>query len=174
VPSTPLVVNAAELLRRPGSDRLVHLEVTPEELGIDDPRLVAGEPVVLDLRLEALTDGILVHGTVRARWAGVCRRCLTDVGGAAVADVEERYQLVLTDPDAFPLVDDQIDLRTVAGQLVLLEMPAAPLCREDCAGLCPICGVDRNTAICECTEAPSDSVWSVLEALRDPDEPAPG
>lgn len=174
MPSTPLVVNAAELLRRPGSERRVHLEVTPDELGVADERLVAGEPIVLDLRLEALNDGILVHGNVRARWSGLCRRCLTAVGGEAVAQVEERYQHVVTDPDAFPLVDDQIDLRAVAGQLVLLELPDAPLCRDDCAGLCPICGIDRNTATCECQEGPSDSVWSVLEALRDPDDPVSG
>jgi uncharacterized protein len=167
-----LLVNVAELLRRPGSERHVHLEVDAADLGIDDPRLVAAEPVVLDLRIEALTDGVLVHGTVRAHWEGSCRRCLVDVGGEVVAEVDERYQHAPTDPDAFPLTDAQIDLRSMAAQLLLLDLPSAPLCRDDCAGLCPTCGIDRNRTTCDCVPEPDDSVWSVLEGLRDPDRPA--
>jgi uncharacterized protein len=169
MPANPLVVNAAELLRRPGNDRAIVLSVTDEELGIADPRLVPDRPIRLDLRIEALNDGALVHGTASADWQTICRRCLADVTGTAVAVVEERYQLRVTDPDAFPITDDQIDLRAAAGQLVMLELPDAPLCRPDCAGLCPICGVDRNLTPCDCSDPAEDSVWSVLDRLRDDD-----
>jgi uncharacterized protein len=165
--ANPLVINAAELLRRAGTERTVELSVTDEELGIADDRLQSDRPIRLDLRLEALNDGALVHGTVAADWHGVCRRCLTDLTGTAVAVVDERYQLRVTDPDAFPITDNQIDLRDAAGQLVLLELPDSPLCRPDCAGLCPSCGVDRNITRCAC-EAPDEaSVWTVLDRLRD-------
>jgi uncharacterized protein len=165
----PLVVHAVDLLRRPGSERTVQLQVSGAELELDDPRLDTDRPVSLDLRLEALTDGVLVHGTVTAHWRGTCRRCLVDVGGDAVAVVDERYELRPSDPDVFPLLDDQIDLKSMAAQLVLLELPTAPLCREDCAGLCPLCGVDRNATTCDCVVDPGQSVWSVLDRLRGPD-----
>ena len=55
----------------------------------------------------------------------------------------------------------------MARDAVLLELPLAPLCSEDCRGLCPQCGINRNVADCECVPA-GDPRWSVLDTLRDP------
>ena len=77
-------------------------------------------------------------------WHGTCRRCLEPTGGVSVSEVHELYQRTLTDPDAFEIVGDQLDLRAIARELVLLDTPATPLCRPDCAGLCPTCGANLN------------------------------
>src|SRR4051794_33553165 len=161
-----LVLNAAELLRRPGSERDVDLAVQPDELDVDDPRLVPGAPVTGRLHLESLGDGIVLTGAVTAEWAGTCRRCLGAATGTATADVHEIYQSTLTDPDAFELTGDQLDLRPMVRELVLLELPDAPVCRDDCAGLCPTCGVDRNEATCTCATTATDPRWDALGALR--------
>ncbi|MGH9281959.1 MAG: YceD family protein [Acidimicrobiales bacterium] len=50
---------------------------------------------------------------------------------------------------------------------MLLELPLAPLCRADCAGICPMCGADRNVAPCQCASAPSDPRWAAPDALRE-------
>ena len=63
---------------------------------------------------------------------------------------------------------DEIDLEPLARETVVLELPQAPLCREDCLGLCPDCGVDRNEGTCSC-EPPRDPRWSVLDELRTTD-----
>jgi len=174
-----LRINALDLLRRPGSERRVDLEVSLDDLGIhDDPRFADGAELQVRLRLEALSDGVVVDGTVHVPWVGTCRRCLQPVAGVLEADVHELYQRTLTDPDAFPLEGDQLDLRPLVREVALLDAPATPVCRPDCAGLCPTCGVDRNENRCGCTSVPSDPRWDALAGLGEllsADEPgAPG
>lgn len=62
---------------------------------------------------------------------------------------------------------DTLDTRPLVAEQVLLELPTHPLCREDCAGLCPTCGADRNLGPCGCRQEPVDPRWAGLTALRD-------
>jgi uncharacterized protein len=163
---TSLRLNVVELLRRPGTDKHLHLESTTDELELQDPRLPSG-PVSADIRLDVLTDGVVVTGTVTASWHGECRRCLAPVGGALVVDVQELYQTVVIDPDAFPILHDQLDLTPMVREALMLDAPAAPLCRPDCAGICPTCGADRNQSPCECVPASRDDRWAALDTLRE-------
>lgn len=164
--SNPLLVNAAELLRRPGSERRVSLEPTVAELGIADSKFDLDATVMVSLRLESLTNGIVVDGELRAPWADSCRRCLAPASGEVVSDVHELYQYVVTDPSAFEIVGEQIDLVPMVRENILLDAPVAPLCRPDCAGLCPTCGIDRNTATCDCVTAVADPRWDALSQLK--------
>lgn len=162
----PLRVNAAELLRRPGSEKDVALEVSVADLGIHDERLRGDDVVKVALHLESLTDGIVVRGVVEAPWHGTCRRCATAATGLVHADVHELYQHVVTDPDAFELVGDQLDLAPMVGEVIVLDAPASPLCRPDCRGLCPTCGIDRNTESCTCSTDVTDPRWGALDQLK--------
>jgi uncharacterized protein len=164
----PLLINAAELLRRPGSERDVHVELTTADLGLTDERFVPDDEVVVDLHLESLTDGIVVVGQIDVPWHGVCRRCLRPLHEHEISAVDELYQTVVTNPDAFEIVGDQLDLTSMVRELALLDAPKAPLCREDCAGLCPECGVDLNNQSCDCVPAQLGSVWDVLDQLKGP------
>ncbi len=161
-----LLVNVAELLRRPGTDRDLTVEVTAEELGISDPRVPPANQIEVRLRLESLTDGIVVTGRLAAPWQDTCRRCLVDVAGDAECPVDELYQNKVTTDEAFPIHADQVDLTPMVRELVLLDLPAAPLCRDDCAGLCPSCGVNHNDQTCSCERPAADDRWSALDALR--------
>ena len=162
----PLSVNAAELLRRPGTEKLVQCAVAVEDLGIDDARFRPGSSIQVDLRLESLSDGIVVEGTLLAPWAAVCRRCLKPVSGIEKCAVRELYQVVVTDDDAFAITGDQLNLVSMVRECVLLDVPMSPLCRGDCAGLCLSCGVDRNVSTCACTAPKQASPWDVLDQLR--------
>jgi len=163
----PLLVNAVELLRRPGSERILDVSTTTDELGIvDDERFAAGTPVDVRLHLESLTDGIVVDGAVTAPWQGRCRRCLAETSGTSISEVHELYQLVLTDPDAFELTGDQLDLQAMVREVVALDAPATPLCRDGCEGLCPTCGADLNTEDCRCAAPELDHRWAALDELR--------
>jgi uncharacterized protein len=162
----PLRVNAAELLRRPGSEKDVTLEVAVVDLGVHDDRLRGDDTVKVALHLESLSDGIVVRGVVEAPWHGICRRCATAATGLVHADVHELYQEVVTDPDAFELVGDQLDLAPMVGEVLVLDAPASPLCRVDCKGLCPHCGIDRNVDTCSCSDEPTDLRWGALDQLK--------
>jgi uncharacterized protein len=164
----PLLVNAAELLRRPGTDKVIAVHVPLAAIGVEgDERFPDDAGVTVSMHLESLSDGVVVDGEVRVPWHGTCRRCLVPTGGVQASEVHELYQKVLTDPDAFELTGDQLDLRPVVREVVLLDAPANPLCRPDCAGLCPSCGVNRNDETCSCDAPPTDHRWSALDGLKD-------
>ena len=168
----PLLFNAAELLRRPGSTKSIEIDTTVAQLGIsDDPRFDDDAAVDVRLDLEALTDGIVVDGRVLVPWHGTCRRCLVPAAGIIDSEVHELYQHVVTDPEAFEIVGDQLDLRPMVREILVLDAPINPLCREDCAGLCPHCGIDRNLGTCSCETESTDPRWDALRGLmeRPPD-----
>jgi len=163
----PLLVNALELLRRPGTEKSISLEVEAAVVGIDDPRLVPDAPVEIELVCSSLTDGVVVEGDVQVEFHGECRRCLAPVVGRLLVPLRELYQQTLTDPDAFPIENDQIDLQPMVRESILLDLPDTPVCRPDCRGLCPSCGIDLNTASCSCVVETLDPRWAALDALRD-------
>lgn len=171
-PLQTLRVNARELLRVPGSLRTIEAAVDAADLGVDDDR-VAG---AVDVQLTAVStlDGVTVNGTMSYPWETVCRRCLTKVLGTATVDVDELYQDEVVDSEAFVIEGDQIDLAPAVREYLLIELPDGPLCRESCAGICPVCGIDRNAGSCDCDTTVRDERWAALDDLRLDDEPEGG
>jgi uncharacterized protein len=165
-----LLVNTAELLRQPGSERDLEVAVPLADVDISEPRL-SGD-VAVDLTLVSTIHEIIVTGQLRVAWADECRRCLTPLAEDLVVDVEERYAEEdptgrrRVDPAAFPIEHGQIDLAPMVREEVLLAVPDAPLCRPDCAGLCPTCGADRNAGPCGCDDEVRDDRWAALDVLR--------
>lgn len=162
----PLVLSVADLLHRPAARRHEHLRVPLAGVGVTAAGLPPGAEVDVDVLLEAVADGVLVSGTVSAPWEGECRRCLGIACGSAVVAVRELFEQHPTEGDTWPLRHDQVDLEPLVREAVVLELPLAPLCREDCQGLCPICGADRNDGSCGCAPDDRDPRWAALDALR--------
>jgi len=161
-----LVVGVADLLRRPGNHRAEHLEAVLEGLEVTGSRVVPGQPVVLDLRLESVNEGVVARGTLRAEWESDCRRCLRPITAELVADVYEVFEDEPVEGETSKLDIDRIDLEPLTRETVLLELPMAPLCQDDCAGLCPECGADRNTDDCGHTVEAVDPRWAALDELK--------
>ncbi len=162
-PLRPLRVNALEMLRVPGTIKEIDVVVAAGPLDAEHHRLTGD--ITVALRLESLNDGITAAGEVRAPWSGTCRRCLDELSGVAVAAVEELYQRELTDEDAFAIEDNQLDLVPMVREAILLELDTELVCRDDCAGLCPVCGIDRNTSTCDCVTEVRDERWAALDGL---------
>jgi uncharacterized protein len=161
-----LTVNAVELLRQPGTRRDIGVTVTLAALDIADSRL-AGD-VAVDVTAESTLDDIVVSGMLTVDWHDSCRRCLRPLSAPLVVAVEERYALpgASVDPEAFPIEHGQLDLAPMVRENVLLGVPAAPLCRDDCPGLCPLCGIDLQSERCACDPAVRDERWAVLDQLH--------
>ena len=165
--SNPLHVlrlNARELLRQPGAQRHIAADLDASDLGVLDDRVTG--PVVVELTAVSSIDGIVVAGSISAPWSAPCRRCLADVTGTARIAVDEVYQDDVGDDDAFPIEGDQIDLAPAVREYVLLELPEGPLCGDDCAGICPVCGIDRNRSTCQCDTSVRDDRWAALDDLK--------
>ncbi|HEU0042152.1 MAG TPA: YceD family protein [Jiangellaceae bacterium] len=173
-PRAPFVLDLHELARRPGSMKRIDIAVAaPADLGLDG---VVGVPegadIALDLRLESVMEGVLVSGTARAQYAGECARCLDPVEGELVIDIQELY--VYDHPeneageDDLLVEDGLIDLEQPVRDAVVLALPQAPVCRDDCPGLCSVCGArlaDDPTHAHDTT----DPRWAALQGLRTDD-----
>jgi uncharacterized protein len=179
----PFVVNVARLrrsARSPHGGEPMHVVRSGEvalagpldAAGIDPGRSVVppGAAAEVDLVLRAFQGGVEATGTVRAPWTGICRRCAEPVSGELVVEVRERFgdQRPGDEPqddELYPIVDDSVDLGPLVRDAIVLELPMAPLCRDDCAGLCAVCGANRNEGECGCV-APRDPRWANLDVLR--------
>jgi uncharacterized protein len=164
----PLVVNVADLLHRRGARR--HEQLTASSLtGLTVVGTVvpSDEPVNVDVDLESVSDGILATGSVMAKWRSECRRCLTDLTGEARGEFQELFEPNAREGETYPLRHEHVDLEPLARETLLLELPLAPVCRQECRGLCPSCGDDLNLGICRCPPAPRDPRWEALDELRD-------
>lgn len=165
-----LLVNATELLRQPGQRRHIDVVVAMDDVEVSDQRLSGA--IAVDVTLESSVDDIDVAGQLRVAWADTCRRCLRPVEATLVIDVEERYAPAerigtgTVDPEAFPIEHGQLDLAPMVREEVLLGVPDAPLCRDDCPGLCPTCGADLAAGPCACPTEVRDERWAVLDQLR--------
>ena len=172
VSASELVVNAVELARVPGTRRAIDRSVPLAELEVHDPR-VSGD-VHVELLLESTIDDIDVRGELSVAWSDECRRCLRPLSDRLAVHVDERYAVAdetrpidPLDLDTFPIVGGQIDLRPMIREGLLLGIPDAPVCREDCPGLCPTCGADLAEGPCGCAPPERDERWAALDQLRE-------
>lgn len=181
--ASPLAINVARLGRRPGAMFSVHHTVaSPFRIGLDLIAIQRGAPVELDLRVESVSEGVLVTGTLEAPATGECARCLTAVSSYVRVNLTELFAYPDTATDATTeqdevgrVVDDIVDLEQAVIDAVGLELPLSPLCRADCPGLCPDCGTPLATAEPGHHHAVVDPRWARLAAMvrRDQDESQP-
>ena len=162
----PFLVNVAAIRRSPGTRRPERRAGPIPGLQVTGSQVVPGADVAIDAVLEVVSGGIVVVGTVTAPWLGECRRCLRPVRDDLAVEVREIYEPRKGIKETYPLVGDQLDLMPLARDAVLLHLPTVPLCRDDCAGLCPQCGADRNEGACGCLQPSPDPRWSVLDVLH--------
>ena len=173
-PRAPLVLDTRELGRRPGSMHGVSRTVpAPADLGIEVLRVPEGSQVELDLRLEAVMEGVLVTGTALAALEGECVRCLGPITDELEVDLQELY--VYDDRDHDPdeddevsmLQDDLLDLEPLLRDAVVLALPFQPLCQPDCPGLCVECGARLLDDPDHGHEEPVDPRWAALAELAE-------
>lgn len=139
----------------------------PADLGIEVIGVPQDSGIELDLKLEAVTEGVLVTGTARAELRGNCVRCLGGIEEEASFEVQELffYPGREQEEDDLTIVDEMIDLEEVLRDAVVLELPFAPLCDEGCLGLCPQCGFNRNDDSEHTHAEPIDPRWEKLAGL---------
>jgi len=146
------------------------------------------EDVRFEVRAHKMGADVYLEGELTGSLDLACSRCLTRYRGP----IRERFRLVLepagervpADPEgAAALAQDglylgdevesgwfrgpEIHLDRFVGEILALAVPVQPLCREDCRGLCPRCGLDRNVASCGCADDRPGSPFAVLAKLRD-------
>jgi uncharacterized protein len=148
----------------------------PADLGIEVLHVPEGAPVEIDLRLEAVMEGVLVTGTARAVLEGECARCLEPISDDTEVSFQELY--VYTehqtphdeDDEVSRLQDDLVDLEPQLRDAVVLALPFQPLCEDDCPGLCVECGARLADEPDHTHDAPVDPRWAGLAGLKNEDQ----
>lgn len=181
-PRAPLVLDTRELGRRPGSQlEMVRTVPAPAELGIEVLHVPEGSPVSLDLRLEAVMEGVLVSGSATAGLDGECARCLEPIEDEISVRLQElfvyddvRHDASDTDleDETSRLEDDLLDLEPLLRDAVVLALPFQPLCEEDCPGLCVECGARLADDPEHAHEEPIDPRWAGLQGLETLQDPS--
>lgn len=178
-PRSPLVIDIARLGRRPGSMMIVDTTVpSPVRIGVELIAVEEGAPVTLNLRLESVSEGVLVTGTASAPTSGECGRCLRPIADEVEIDLTELYAYPdsatdeTTDTDEMPRVEhergfESVDLQQPIIDAVGLALPFSPVCRPDCPGLCPECGVALDDAGPDHHHETMDPRWAKLATLRE-------
>ena len=169
VRNVPLLsVDVSELLRRPGASERLETDQVLDGIEVPLARVREGSPLHLDLRLEALVDGIHASGTVDGDVTIECRRCLKLFARPLRVELDDvfLYPGEGTDDDGYRVEGEEVDLEPVVRDAVMLALPLNPLCTEGCKGLCATCGADLNERDCGHSQEPVDIRWTGLEQLR--------
>jgi uncharacterized protein len=171
-----LAFNVAQLLKEgTGAYRQCPLEGELPALDDNNPGPI---PVRGEAHLVRTVRGVLAQGDAEVRLIRVCRRCGETTEGDIRLEIEEEFipsldietgaSLPITDDEDRDLVIDDhhvLDILPVLGQLAVAAVITPSLCRDDCRGLCPLCGSNLNAQVCDCDRRPVDSRLSALAGL---------
>lgn len=151
----------------------------PAAVGTPVIGIPEGEDLELDLRLEAVMEGVLISGTVRGTASGECVRCLTKVTEDVDVAVQELFVYPerveahqsgsggdeeAEDDEEIVLQDDLAEFEPVLRDAVVTALPFQPLCRPDCPGLCSECGARLEDDPDHHHES-VDPRWSALQSM---------
>jgi len=158
----------------------------PDDLRLELIEVPAGADVALEVRFEAVSEGVLATGTAIASLAGECARCLTPLTSSVTVGFQELYlyaegrhdkhekydkhdeQEEQDDEGLYHLDGDLLDLEPAFRDAVVLALPMSPLCREDCPGLCAECGVPlADAGSGHRHDAAVDPRWAALQQLSE-------
>lgn len=165
-----------ERSRIPGEGLDLRIHEEPHWEGVDG-LWISLDPVEASFHLERKGDGILAEGTFTTTAVVPCSRCSEPVSvpisdqfvilylGATETFRGEEVELAATEMDVDVLKDDCLDLSSLLRENVLLNLPLQPLCRADCRGLCPHCGINLNDASCQCRAQEPDPRLRPLQHL---------
>jgi uncharacterized protein len=115
-------------------------------------------PVEYELQVKAVAGAILVTGRIKGNVTASCGRCLEEIEYEIDNDTIELYYA------KNEITEEELDITADLRDELLIELPMNPLCSDDCLGLCPECGINRNESSCSCT-ARGNLAWSALDDI---------
>lgn len=161
-----MVVGISDIRGKVGSQREIQRTVELGSIELESARVRSGSKAELDLFLEVIVSGMSLIGTARVTWTGECRRCLDEVAGELVSELEEFFETSPTPGETYPLGSDAIDIEPAVRDAVVLCLPMTPLCADDCTGPDP----QRFPATSESDEQakprPRDPRWAALDDVE--------
>ncbi len=166
-------INVSQLLQSPvGATRVYQISEVIDVTGDGKNHLIEGK-----IKLMRTPRSILAKGKLNTEVELICSRCLCSYSTPLSINIEEEYFPTVDVTSGVPLAQPEdpgsftidthhiLDLTEAVRQYSLLSIPMKPVCRDDCAGLCPNCGQNLNQGTCNCPPQKIDSRWSALNKL---------
>jgi len=150
----------------------------PDELDPVDERIRLTEPATVKGKVRLSGNEVFVNGHIDTRAQVECDRCLQQIELPVSADFALEYITgsdyetsnlaeLTEDAMAVSVFDGEtIDVDEIVKEQIVLAVPTRVLCREDCKGICPQCGIDKNTGECQCVTDDIDPRWAALKNLK--------
>jgi len=150
----------------------------PDDLNPVDERVSLTQPATVSGKVRLAGNEVFVNGHVETRAKIECDRCLRPVETPVNADFSLEYisgseyessevaELTEAEMSVSVFDGEALDVDEIVKEQVLLAVPTRMLCREDCKGICPECGTDRNTGDCSCATNDIDPRWAALKNLK--------
>lgn len=146
-----MVIDVKRLKYSGKDETSFHFEVALDDAIITLPGAVFRSPVSVTGTLTLGGNEVFVEGEIGYSLFGQCSRCLEGVVFQNVVAFDERFSDDPgADPDVYPYSKGLVDLREMVEEKVVLSIPFAVYCRDDCKGLCPVCGANLNKTQCNC------------------------
>ena len=170
-----LVLDTRELGRRPGAMlRCALTAPAAAGLRLELIGVPEGAEIAVDLRLEAVMEGVLASGAAVVPVEGECGRCLEPVTDEIEVEFQELFAYddsttseTTEEDETLRLAGDLLDLEPLLRDTIVLALPMTPLCREDCPGLCATCGERLAPGEPPHDHPVTDPRWAALQRLAD-------
>ncbi len=166
-------------LRKRREPLVVQLNFSDCQLGLRSGMSRMKRPAQCEMRVSLSGDQVDVDGNVKTLIELTCYRCSEGFSHPVQKSFDLKYQpdpvghtegeefeLSYTDLEVGFYREDQLDLRSVISEQIILEIPMKPLCKNDCKGLCDKCGANLNRDPCECRPSIIDPRWTVLSKVK--------
>jgi uncharacterized protein len=129
-----------------------------------DPICAGGEEITFLKPVEVAGNFVFtgeiffLQGNIKAEYSALCCRCLKEIQSSMSISFSEEFARVEDEnhPDRYLYRGEQLELTQMVIELISLNTPMRHLCSEDCRGLCPVCGADRNNTDCHCPATSPD------------------
>lgn len=146
-------------------------DIPAEGLQLQEVQIEDGKMECI-LSAEAIPEGFKISGSITIRYMESCDRCLDSFVDEHTSEIKciltpnnELIDESVPDVIQFTGSDHEVDLGTLFRDAILLEESFKRLCSEDCRGLCSSCGINKNSAKCDCSEDASNSPWDTLKQM---------
>ena len=161
-------INVANVNKQIGGVFPFHYTVTGEQLGLGSDASWDKSEIVVEGEIVNNGRHLAVRGLIKATGLFVCGRCLDAMSCELEVPFSERFLpegKEADDEDIVFYAGEEIDIQDLIRENLLLAEPLTPVCKEECQGLCPVCGVNLNATTCSCDRTPVDPRLAVLTEL---------
>ncbi|MCD8198912.1 MAG: DUF177 domain-containing protein [Phascolarctobacterium sp.] len=162
-------ISVAEIKRNLAEQKTFSYSLEPEELNISERDIHILGTINAEGKISNVGRILFLEAVITAKVQHACNRCLKELVTCIKAEVTEEFYISDTEgieQDVSTCDSDILDITEPLREGLLLAEPMQTLCKEDCLGLCPICGTDLNTGCCDCDRTSFDPRLTVLKKLR--------